>query len=250
MNAATPTNWFDAGGSAYAAHRPDYPPALADFLAQACSTHALAVDVGCGTGQLTRLLAPHFDAVVGLDSSADQLHNAAPAAGVSYQQASAEHLPVAPGSANLITVAQAAHWFDLSAFYAQVRQVAAPGAVVALISYATPQLEPDLQPRFARFYADDLGAYWPAERRQVDSGYAELEFPFAEFDYPPLAIERNWTLADTLGYFGTWSAVRRAREAGQQPMLQAYAEALAAQWGDPLQRRAIFWPINMRIGRL
>lgn len=250
MNAATPTNWFDAGGSAYAAHRPDYPPALATFLAQACRAHRLAVDVGCGTGQLTRLLAPHFDAVLGLDSSADQLRNAEPTPGVSYQLAPAEQLPVAPASANLITVAQAAHWFDLPAFYAQVRTVAAPGAVIALISYATPRLEPDLQPRFARFYANDLGAYWPAERRQVDSGYAELDFPFAEFDSPSLAIERHWTLADTLGYFGTWSAVRRAREAGQQPMLHAYAEALAAHWGDPQQPRAISWPINMRIGRL
>ena len=250
MSTAAPTNWFDAGGSAYAAHRPDYPPALTDFLVQACSSHALAVDVGCGTGQLTRLLAPHFDAVLGLDSSADQLRNATPAASVSYQLASAELLPVAAGSTNLITVAQAAHWFDLPSFYTQARRVAAPGAVIALISYATPQLEPDLQQRFARFYADDLGAYWPAERRQVDSGYADLDFPFEEFDYPPLAIERNWTLADTLGYFGTWSAVRRAREAGQQSMLQNYAGELTAQWGDPQQRRAIVWPINMRIGRL
>lgn len=112
--------------------------------------------------------------MLGLDSSADQLRNAEPAPGISYRLAPAEHLPVAPASANFITVAQAAHWFDLPLFYMQVRQVAAPGAVIALISYATPQLEPDLQPRFARFYADDLGAYWPAERRQVDSGYADL----------------------------------------------------------------------------
>ena len=65
-----------------------------------------------------------------------------------------------------------------------------------------------------------------------------------------MAIERDWDLADTLGYFSTWSAVRRAREAGQQQLLQDYADELASQWGDPAQRRAIRWPINMRIGRV
>ncbi|HEL5399986.1 TPA: class I SAM-dependent methyltransferase [Stenotrophomonas maltophilia] len=246
----SPQNWFDQGGRNYAAHRPDYPAALASFLASSCSARALAIDVGCGNGQLTCLLAPHFDAVLGMDPSADQIANAAPAAGVSYQQASAEQLPLADASADLIAVAQAAHWFDLPAFYAEVRRVAAPGAVLALVSYGTPQLEADLQPRFARFYGTDMGSYWPAERRLVDSGYADLAFPFDEFAYPALAIERDWNLAETLGYFSTWSAVRRAREAGQQALLQDYADELATHWGDPQQRRAIHWPINMRIGRV
>jgi len=244
------TNWFDQGGRNYAAHRPDYPPALAAFLAASCRTHALAIDVGCGNGQLTRLLAPHFEAVLGMDPSADQIANATPTHGVNYQQATAEQLPLTDASANLVAVAQAAHWFDLPAFYTEVRRVAAPGAVVALISYGTPQLEADLQPRFARFYATDMGTYWPAERRLVDSGYADIAFPFDAFAYPAMAIERDWDLADTLGYFSTWSAVRRAREAGQQQLLQDYADELASQWGDPAQRRAIRWPINMRIGRV
>src|SRR5690606_22222870 len=129
------TNWFDQGGQAYARFRPQYPAALAAYLASIAPDTALAVDVGCGNGQLTHLLAEHFTAVAGFDPSADQLAPATTRANVTYQCAPAERLPLPDRCASLISAAQAAHWFDLPAFYAQVRRIAKPGAVVALISY-------------------------------------------------------------------------------------------------------------------
>lgn len=138
------TNWFDAGGDAYARYRPDYPDKLVDILAEIAPARHLAVDVGCGNGQFTRQLATSFEAVIGLDSSADQIANAAPHDRVRYAVAPAENLGLPEHCADLITAAQAAHWFDLPRFYAQVRRVAAPGAALALISYGVAQLDPDL----------------------------------------------------------------------------------------------------------
>lgn len=243
-------NWFDDGGGDYARFRPDYPPPLAAFLASVAPDHGLAVDVGCGNGQLTRLLADHFGTVVGLDPSADQIAHAVPHARVRYQRAPAERLPMSDNSASLVTAAQAAHWFDLPAFYAEVRRVAAPGGVLALISYGVPRLEAGLDDRFGRFYRDGIGPYWPAERALVDSGYANIDFPFAEFAAPPMDIRLEWTLAELLGYVSTWSAVRRAREAGREDVLLAFADELGNAWGDPGIRRAIAWPINMRVGKI
>lgn len=71
-------NWFDQGGQAYARFRPEYPPALAAYLASLAPDTALAVDVGCGNGQLSKLLAAHFEAVAGFDPSEDQIAHAAP----------------------------------------------------------------------------------------------------------------------------------------------------------------------------
>ena len=243
-------NWFDQGGQAYARFRPEYPGQLAAFLASAVADKRLAVDVGCGNGQLTQLLARHFDAVVGLDPSADQLAHAIPDDRIAYRCAPAEHLPLTEASANLITAAQAAHWFDLPAFYAEVRRIAAPGAVVALISYGVLALEPALDGRFQTFYHEDIGPYWPAERKLVDSGYATIAFPFREFPSPSLHIEYEWRLAELLGYVSTWSAVRRAREAGRDDLLTAFAGDLGHAWGDPGRKRPVSWPINMRIGTL
>jgi SAM-dependent methyltransferase len=248
--ANTPRNWFDQGGQAYARFRPEYPPELAQFLASVSPGTALAVDVGCGNGQLTAQLAAYFDKVLGADPSADQIAHAATHPRVQYVCAPAEQLPAADGSAQLITAAQAAHWFDLPRFYAEVRRVAAPHAALALVSYGVLRLDEALDARFSRFYRDEIGPYWPAERKLVDSGYADLPFPFEERAAPPLAIRKTWRLDELLGYISTWSAVRSVREAGREDILQGFATDLAALWGDPARSRDVDWPINMRLGTL
>ncbi|WP_259755454.1 class I SAM-dependent methyltransferase [Pseudomonas sp. GCEP-101] len=243
-------NWFDQGGEAYARFRPEYPAELAAYLASRAPDRALAVDVGCGSGQLTRQLGEHFDAVVGVDPSAEQIAHSAPQAKVSYLRAPAEDLPLRSHSASLVTAAQAAHWFDLPRFYAQVRRIAGPNAVLALISYGVLRLEGALGERFEPFYWKEIGPYWPAERGLVDSGYATLDFPFAEFPGPDIAIRLEWNLDEFLGYVSTWSAVRSAREAGREDLLQRFAADIAERWGDPVVRHPVSWPINMRIGRV
>lgn len=246
----SPRNWFDAGASDYARFRPEYPPELAAALACLTPRLRLAVDVGCGNGQLTRLLSAHYEAVVGLDPSADQLSHAGHDERITYLRAPAEQLPLDTHSADLITAAQAAHWFDLPAFYQEVRRVAVPGGVLALISYGVLELEPSLNDRFQTFYWNEIGPYWPPERKLVDEGYAGIDFPFKPLPAPKMHIEREWQLSEFLGYLQTWSAVRHAKMAGQGDVLVRFADALAAAWGDGAQRRPIRWPLNMRIGRL
>jgi len=243
-------NWFDQGGRAYANFRPHYPPEVASYLASLASGTGLAVDVGCGNGQLTRLLADHFATVVGFDPSAEQLAHAYLDERISYRCAPAEQLPLPDRSAKLITAAQAAHWFDLPAFYGEVRRVVVPRGVLALISYGVLTLEPELDERFQRFYRDEIGPFWPPERKLVDSGYATIDFPFAGITPPSMEIRLRWSLSEFLGYISTWSAFRSAREAGRDDIFQNCAEDLAAAWGDPGIRRVIAWPIAMRIGRL
>ncbi|MGO4477549.1 class I SAM-dependent methyltransferase [Massilia sp. 2TAF26] len=242
-------NWFDQGGRAYARFRPEYPRELAAWLASLAPDHDTAVDVGCGNGQLTQLLAPWFNKVVGLDPSADQIANAIPNERIAYRCAPAEQLPLLDASASLITAAQAAHWFDLPAFYREVRRIARPGAAVALVSYGVMKLEAELDERFQKFYWDEIGPYWPPERKLVDSGYATIAFPFEELAPPALEIRLDWHLSEFLGYLTTWSAVRSAREAGREDLLIAFANDIGAAWGDPNRRRPVRWPINMRIGR-
>jgi len=243
-------NWFDQGGRAYARFRPEYPPQTAAFLASAAPDTRLAVDVGCGNGQLTQLLARHFTEVIGLDPSADQIANAIAQERVSYQCAPAEQLPLADGSSSLITAAQAAHWFDLPAFYKEARRVAAPGGILALISYGVLKLEPLLDECFQQFYRDGIGPYWPAERKLVDSGYATMDLPFEELAAPRQKIRLEWNLVEFLGYLLTWSAVRNAREAGRKDVFLKFAQQISDAWGDENTKRAITWPINMRIGKL
>lgn len=243
-------NWFDRGGADYAQFRPQYPPQLADWLAQLPAARHLAVDVGCGSGQLTAALARQFDTVIGLDPSSSQLAHARTAANLHYACATAERLPLASAGADLLVAAQAAHWFDLPRFYAQVRQVAANGAAVALVSYGVLKLPLDLMPCFRHFYDDQIRAHWPPQRQWVDDGYRQLPFPFAEQQAPQMQIQHGWRAADFVGYVSTWSAVRRLVEAGQGALFSRFAQDISALWGDAEKLRPVTWPIHLRVGRV
>lgn len=238
-------------GSDYAAYRPDYPAGLAVLLAELPARRVIALDVGCGTGQLTSQLAPYFTDVIGVDSSPGQIESAAPAKNITYRVGPAEDLPVVDNSVDLVTVAQAAHWIDLAAFYPEVRRVAAPGAAIALVSYGVCHFgDPAIDELYQDFYWGKFHRFWDPARRHVENGLAELDFPFdvIEVDCPP--IRRQHRLAHFLGYLGTWSAAGRARETGHGDELQKFATRLAAVWGDAEQARPVFWPVTVLAGRI
>ena len=241
---------FETGGDAYARYRPSYPPALAAALADLAPDRDLAVDVGCGTGQLSVLLGGHFERVEAFDISADQVANATQHPRVRYAVAPADALPVAAGAASLVTVAQAAHWFDLPSFYTEVRRIAAPGSILALIAYANGVLDGPLAERFQSFYADEVGPYWPPERQLIENEYRDLPFPFEELTPPALQIERDWDLASLIGYVETWSATKRTRAAGEGARVDAFIEDAHRIWVDPDTTTRITWPVRMRLGRL
>jgi SAM-dependent methyltransferase len=241
---------FSSRSADYAAYRPTYPGALADYLAGLCAKHDAALDVGCGTGQLSVLLAERFGRVVATDASAQQIEKAELHGRVQYRVAPAEHSGLPDASVDLITAAQAAHWFDLPAFYAEVRRVGQPGAVLALITYGVVQADPEVDPVIQHFYKDVVGPYWPPERRHVEEGYRAFDFPFCEFAGPPLAIEVHWRAADMIGYADTWSAVPAAEKVlGREPV-EDFRRTLLDAWGDPERHRTIRFPLSFRIGRI
>lgn len=241
-------NHFETGGAGYAASRPSYPPALAEALVQTCPRRDHALDVGCGNGQLSGLLAAHFDHVTATDPSADQLAHATPHPRISYRAEAAEKIGLPDASIDLITAAQAAHWFDLPAFYAEARRVARPGARLALISYGVPRLEGAPGRAFNAFYWGPFHAYWPEGRAHVEEGYSRLAFPFDEGRIDGLAITRAWSLTELIAYMRTWSASRRAEAVGQVLLLDSFAQEMAQIWGAEDQRRQITWPVTCRLG--
>ncbi|MGB0671134.1 MAG: class I SAM-dependent methyltransferase [Rhodospirillales bacterium] len=240
---------FQDGGAAYARHRPSYPPELAAALAARVSGRRLAVDLGCGTGQFSRLLVPHFDRVLALDPSADQISNAETASGLDFAVGRAEAIGVPAASVDLLTAAQAAHWFDWEHFPAEVRRVLAPGGRLALVTYGVMELDGAVGERVARFYWDEIHRHWPAERRHVETGYADLPFPFAEEPLPAFDIRRDWTFDQLIGYVETWSAAKRARKDGAGAIIDAFSADLARLWGGADQRHGVRWPVRGRLGR-
>ena len=117
----------------YERARPGYPEAVVELLA---TTGALApgrvvVDVAAGNGKLTRQLSPSGATVVAVEPVAAMSEALVGTALV--VAGTAEALPLRSGSADLVTVAQAFHWFDPAPALAEVLRVARSGGWVALV---------------------------------------------------------------------------------------------------------------------
>ncbi len=240
---------FSKQSAAYARYRPLYPAALFDHLASVAPARQLAWDCGTGNGQVAVELAERFDRVVATDPSAGQIAQAVPCPNVDYRVEPAEHSTLAAQSADLITVAQALHWFDFDAFYGEARRVLKPGGILAAWCYGLFRVEPALDRVIDRLYVDIVGPYWPSERRLIDEGYRSIPFPFEQVASPGFNMEVDWDLDELLGYLGTWSAAQRYLDVHGLDPLQQMAPELAAAWGSPQTKKRIQWPIHLMIGR-
>ncbi len=246
---------FSGHASDYARYRPDYPPALFDYLAELSPRRRLAWDCATGSGQAAVPLASRFERVIATDASARQVDEAAPHPRVLYAVATAESAPLPDGSVDLVTVAQALHWFDRDRFWVEARRVLVPQGVVAFWNYDLFHSTAEIDHVVREFYFDVVGPYWPAERALVERGYRELEFPFEDIeieigvDPPPFSMEKHWTLPELSGYIRTWSATRRYLAARGQDPLSRIEKPLAEAWGDPASPRTIHWELDLRVGR-
>ena len=233
---------FSRVATDYASYRPRYPEDLFIWLAGLPARRELAWDCAAGSGQATVGLLPHFLRIVATDASAALLASAPADSRIEYR--------VAPAEADLITVAQAAHWFNLPAFYREADRVLAPGGALALWTYGVYHLEePALDRLLQHFYADIVGPYWPPERRLVESGYRTMAFPFEEITPPAFAMTADWRLPELLGYLRTWSATTRCREATGRDPVEALAPEVEALWGPVDAARRVTWPLALRVGR-
>ncbi len=249
MDTPTFKDHFSGHAGDYTRYRPSYPAGLFAFLAKIAPATDRVWDCATGNGQAANGLAAHFTRVEATDASAEQIANARPHSRVHYAVAPAHASGLPDASCDLVTVAQALHWFDLDGFYAEVRRVARPGGLIAVWSYALCVIAPAVDAVTRDLY-ELTGPYWPPERRHVETGYTRLDFPFPEQPTPELAMVLDWTLTDYLGYLGTWSGVKRYQKACGEDPIARVETAMRAGWGDPEQRRKVSWPLTLRVGRI
>lgn len=289
---------FSSHAALYAKARPHYPQELFDYLAGLCGTRKLVWDVGTGNGQAAVGLAAQFERVIATDASAEQIRHAAPHPRVSYHVATAEDAAliaapheaesapaahavggadlrasaglIPPAGVDLVTVAQALHWLDHDAFYANVRRALRPGGVIAAWCYTLPRVDERVDAVLDQFYRDVTGPYWEPRRRYIDERFETIPFPFDEVRVAmqatgdsrvahqrrgqkesgsPFACRSEWDLAEYLAYIESWSAVQKyRRERGTNP-LDLIRDELSLAWGDASARRTVLSPIYLRAGR-
>ena len=110
---------FSAVAADYASARPEYPDALYAWIAQAAPARGRVWEAGCGSGQATRGLARRFNRVHATDPSAAQVAQAVGPANAAFAVEPGERCSLPDASADAACVAQALHWFDRHAFFAE-----------------------------------------------------------------------------------------------------------------------------------
>lgn len=241
-------NYFSLGAGDYQRYRPRYPDALIDHLAQLSPARHQCWDVGCGNGQATVALAKRFERVTGSDASARQVAQAEKRANISYRVSPAETIAADDNSLDLITVAQAIHWFDHSRFFAEVKRSLKPGGVLAAWGYQLLYTDTALDPWIQHFHSEVVGAYWPRGRELLDEGYTRIAFPFPREDCPAMFMSARWSIEHLLGYLSSWSAVKRYQEMQGRNPLEEHGAELRAAWGRA-ETRSVYWPLILYVGR-
>ncbi len=238
---------FSSVAADYAAFRPESPDAIYTFIYAHLNNTGTAWDCGTGNGQVAIKLSERFAHVYGTDISNEQLALAPMRDNIEYLCERAEQTSIPDNSIDLVTIAQAIHWFDFDTFYKEVTRVAKPGAMVAAWTYTVLKLTPAINEIIDHFYHNITVAYWDKERQYVDAGYSTIPFPFEEIPTPVFSIGKQITLQQLVGYLRTWSGVRHYIRKNQSDPTLLIINDLQNAWGTK-ETLAVRWPVHMRAG--
>ena len=236
---------FSSNSLHYKQARPNYSIQIVKEILKHVPERNFAWDCGAGSGQFTQLLAPYFNHVMATDISEAQLQQAPYFENVSYQVQAAEQTSIAANSIDLITVAQAIHWFDFDAFYKEVKRVLKPQGVFAAIGYGLIEVQDAaINSLVQQLYFETLNGYWDAERRYIDELYQTIPFPFNEQAVPELRLQYQWSPQQLLSYLKTWSALKHYLDKNDHEPLQRISEVLQTA-PDNLD---VTFPVLLRVG--
>ncbi|KAL8242268.1 hypothetical protein R6Q59_012570 [Mikania micrantha] len=235
---------FDKQAEAYLDARPTYPADWYSMLADRTSSHSLAWDVGTGNGQAAIGVAEHFAQVIGTDVSEAQLKLAKPHPRIRYL-----HTPLSlsdddlvnliggENSVDLVTVAQAVHWFDLPRFYSVISRVLRkPDGIIAVWGYNNFAITTEIDEALKRFHHTTI-PYWNHNIKYVFDGYQSLPFPFDDiglgFEGSPLKIDipKELSFEGVVAMLRSWSAVATAKEKGVDLLDENVVQELENVWG-------------------
>lgn len=241
---------FSTKSKEYSFSRPTYPQALFQFLSELAPQRDLAWDCATGNGQAAIELCKYFKKVIASDASENQIRHKFERENIDYRVFSAEETPLDDDSIDLVTVAQAVHWFDFDKFYSEVRRVGKKSSIVAMWSYDMHKIQPEIDRISDRlnYGGDILGKFWPNEIQHVKEHYKTIPFPFKEIAAPEFKMETSWNLYQLMNYMETWSAVKKYQLEKKSDPLDLIRAKLEDIWEDPQKEKVIAWKLSIRVG--
>lgn len=248
---STAKDLFSAQASDYAKFRPTYPSSLFTYLTNLSPHRKVAWDCATGNGQSAVELAKYFETVYATDLSQKQILQAKRHPRIRYSQGRAEQSGLPPQSVDLITVAQAFHWFDHRLFFREARRVIRPGGgLLAVWIYEQSIIHQKLDEVLHEFHSEVVGKYGENELKTFKANFQSMPMPIQEITPPSFEMTQSWSIDQLKGYLFTWSATQSAiRKTGKNPVEQ-FSSRIEAAWGEKTEMHQVRWPVVLRVGRL
>jgi ubiquinone/menaquinone biosynthesis C-methylase UbiE len=237
---------FSQQSAAYSQFRPQYPQDMIAYVVDFVVDRGHALDVATGNGQVAHQLSAFFKTVYATDISESQLENAVSARNIIYQLQPAEETNFADNQFDLITVAQAIHWFKFDAFYKEAKRILKPDGIFAVLGYGLFSTNPDSDKILQEYYKNIVGAYWDPERQYLDDNYETIPFPFEEIKVKSFENHFTWTFEQLIGYLETWSATQHYKNKNHRNPVDLIYDDLKTSWEKSEQK--VTFPLLLRIG--
>jgi SAM-dependent methyltransferase len=238
---------FGATTELYAKIRPEYPNAAIDILVRelGIARGRVVVDVGAGTGKLTRMLARTGATVIAVEPLAEMRERLAESVPLAVPfDGTAEHMALRDGSAHAITAAQAFHWFDGDRALTEFHRVLAPGGMLGLIWNVRDRGAPWVAAFDALVDAVDL------DRPDHQTGKWRTAFDrttlFAPLQEREVEYAQTLTPAEITERAATVSSIASLPDAERERVLDRFRE-LAASHPDIRGRETVTLPYLTKV---
>jgi ubiquinone/menaquinone biosynthesis C-methylase UbiE len=241
------TDLFSKQAASYQKHRPTSPPALFEYLHSLTTEHQLAWDCGTGNGQAAIGLADFYEQVYATDPSEQQIKHATLHPRIIYKIERAETCGLTDHTADLITIANALHWFDFSTFYAEVKRVLKPNGVIAAWTYGHTTISPGIDAIIKHYHDEIVGEFWQDENRLIDKNYATIPFPFEPVSAPPFSTHKEMSFDDLIGLIHSWSATQKYIDKYASDPVKNIQQQLRSLWQN--EKATASWQLILKIGR-
>jgi ubiquinone/menaquinone biosynthesis C-methylase UbiE len=241
---------FSSQSKQYSSSRPTYPESLFEFLYTVTPQNNLAWDCATGNGQAAISLSKYFNKVIASDASKNQIRYAFQRQNIVYKLFQAENAELDNDSVDIVTVAQALHWFDFDKFYSNVKRVGKKDGIIAVWSYDMHKINPEIDKIIDKLNVDGeiLGSYWDKEAKYVKEKYKTIAFPFEEISVPVFKTTLDWNLLQLWDYMKTWSSVKKYYSENKLDPLDLVKAEVKILWGNEFDKKQVTWNINIRVG--
>jgi ubiquinone/menaquinone biosynthesis C-methylase UbiE len=240
---------FSVQADLYAQYRPDYPQELYDLLLINTPNSEFAWDCATGNGQVAVVLANFFEKIEATDISQKQLDKAPPHPNITYSVCPAEKTPFPGHIFDLVTVAQALHWFKFDDFFKELKRVAKPNATVAFWGYEVNHVSPEVDAIVDDFYNNIVGPYWDSERKHIENRYADVKFSLNDLKDYEFSMQKHWSFEQYVGYYNTWSSVQHFIKVNDYNPVEQLAEKMKEFWPDN-EVKTVTFPVFLKIGKV